>query len=433
MLRSLVGSEMCIRDSCIAYHRAAIYGSPGEIEAQAAQDGASDQLMKKEALMMHTYNVPIGYTWSKMGRAAVLVATAITFALVLVGSLIDVYSFEFEGATHFLKTRKLSLWSTATEISKTDDGFGIRMIQITFLLFGMIIPLMHLLSLAVLWLMPLTLHRQHILFVTTEVLNAWSALEVFVVSIIVALLELPTFAQFIIGDMCDIPNHMIKVMDHWDPPVNIGHGEDKCFDVKANLESGCWVLFGAFALAILIIQLITRSCAQAKDERLFAITHRVARDSTMSHIDPEALRESFEIEEDETCTQGCNRRNRECNHKVNVGFFNGLARVGMVELVPDDKRKKDDDAEDGTGEPQGQYASYEEYARKQSSQDSSEEPVAVQTHSTESEYDPETEPAEQMPASSVMTNDTGLMGTPRSQVDDLESAAFAATSGSFNS
>ena len=120
----------------------------------------------------------------------------------------------------------------------------------------------------------MSLPSQQRFFVLTEILNAWSALEVFVVSVIVALLELPTFAQFIIGDMCDIPNDLITTLDHSTPPAghandliwrmltNIGHGEDKCFDVKAVLEPGCWILFAAFMIAIIVIQLVTRSCAQ---------------------------------------------------------------------------------------------------------------------------------------------------------------------------
>ena len=39
--------------------------------------------------------------------------------------------------------------------------------------------------------------------VLTEVCNAWSALDVFCVSIAAALLEIQQFAAFIVGDACD--------------------------------------------------------------------------------------------------------------------------------------------------------------------------------------------------------------------------------------
>ena len=47
-------------------------------------------------------------------------------------------------------------------------------------------------------------------FVLAEVLNAWSALEVFVISIIAALLEISQFASFIVGDDCDPINKVIS-------------------------------------------------------------------------------------------------------------------------------------------------------------------------------------------------------------------------------
>ena len=47
----------------------------------------------------------------------------------------------------------------------------------------------------------LKIHSQ--LMVLTEVCNAWSALDVFCVSIAAALLEIQQFAAFIVGDACD--------------------------------------------------------------------------------------------------------------------------------------------------------------------------------------------------------------------------------------
>ena len=78
------------------------------------------------------------------------------------------------------------------------------------------------LSLLVLWVMPLTLKAQRKIFVLTEVTNAWSGLEVFVVSIIAALLEIETFAQFLVAPYCEDQygpngnniNDVIKVMNN---------------------------------------------------------------------------------------------------------------------------------------------------------------------------------------------------------------------------
>merc|ERR1711865_880722 len=215
----------------------------------------------------------------------------------------------------------------------------------------MIIPLMHMLSLAVLWVTPLSLPNQHRLFVLTEILNAWSALEVFVVSVIVALLELPTFAQFIIGDMCDIPNDLITTLDHSTPPAghandliwrmltNIGHGEDKCFDVKAVLEPGCWILFAAFLIAIVVIQLVTRSCAQAMDERLYRRTGRISRASGLDHV---VSGSETRLLEDEalTCRETCAARNKACTAATGVSFLKCMASTRLVTIDNEDTEEE---------------------------------------------------------------------------------------------
>lgn len=163
--------SLIVSHFCIMYHRNAVYGldASQEIEEQEEQGKG-----RRESLMYHEFSVPTSYSWSLFGRVTVFFIIAVTFCMILTGSVIDVYSFVFEGAAGFLGERSFSLYSTATAISKTGDtvNFGTRIIQVTFILFGMIIPLMHMLSLAVLWVTPLSLPTQHRLFVLTEVLNA---------------------------------------------------------------------------------------------------------------------------------------------------------------------------------------------------------------------------------------------------------------------
>ena len=213
---------------CIHYHRAVVVW--GACLDQSIKEGNEPT----ERLMSHHFQGVPFYRWTKRGRIVVISLLCSTFVLVLSGSVTNVFSFEFFGASSFLPIRKFSLWSLAMAINTWTGGssaeaFGILTIQVTFILFGMMVPLAHLVSLVVLWVMPLTLKNQNHLFVVTEVLNAWSALEVFVVSIICALLELPRFAQFVLGHKCDIVNDIVSAMDHNDPPVDVGHGEDKCF------------------------------------------------------------------------------------------------------------------------------------------------------------------------------------------------------------
>ncbi len=59
--------------------------------------------------------------------------------------------------------------------------------------------------------MRITLQRK--LFTVAEMLNAWSTIDVFVISIIAALLEIKQFAAFIIGDSCNVVNEWLVVID----------------------------------------------------------------------------------------------------------------------------------------------------------------------------------------------------------------------------
>lgn len=376
--------SLIVSHIAIMYHRAAVtedaWNDCDCLETDSISTDETDLktgLQSHQALMAHEFAVPVPYSWSKFGRFVVLLVILGTFGLILLGCTINVYSFEFEGLTSFLAPRSFSLYTTATEISKYDKSFGIRCIQLTFILFGMIVPLMHMISLAVLWIAPLSLRTQHKLFVTTEILNAWSALEVFVVSVVCALLELPTFAQFIIGGKCDIPNDIIYDMDHATPPVNIGHGEDLCFDVKANLESGCWVLFGAMLIGILVIQLVTRSAAQAMDERLYRATGRLSKGSGLEHVqgwNPDEEDEE-DTEEKDSCMVRCAARNKRCNHGVNVGFFKLLGAAQMVQVTDGELALVQDD----NPIKQEEYRSYEAYVERSSSASDSEDVAVVQS------------------------------------------------------
>jgi hypothetical protein len=102
--------------------------------------------------------------------------------------------------------------------------------------FGM--PFMLVCLLGYLLFVPLSLKMQQRMFTLVGVCNAWSALDVFVVSIIAALLEIQQFAAFVIGDACDgINAWLAKNMDEQ------LDGDDKCFDVIAKLKPVSYCFF----------------------------------------------------------------------------------------------------------------------------------------------------------------------------------------------
>ncbi len=75
---------------------------------------------------------------------------------------------------------------------KTPDpgSFGVFFLQISFFLFSIAIPLTFLIVLLILWIVPMKVHAQRSWFTFAEICNAWSAIEVFVLALIAAILEI---------------------------------------------------------------------------------------------------------------------------------------------------------------------------------------------------------------------------------------------------
>ena len=118
------------------------------------------------------------------------------------------------------------------------DSKTIRFTQIIYFLTIFVMPIATLIIVIILWLIPFPRKIQKFLYSISEILNAWSCLDVFVISIIAAVVEIGQFTEFIVGDKCDFINPFIKKYFY-----NTLNGHDTCFEVRAYLQSGCWILF----------------------------------------------------------------------------------------------------------------------------------------------------------------------------------------------
>jgi len=211
------------------------------------------------------YSRPIGVT-----LITLLLISSIS--LLVIGSYWISFDFQFQGLAAVALTylgepisnsySLITLGESIPSSSANPNSFGIRWIQATFFLFALAIPLTLLLFLLFLWLAPLSRNFQRKIYVITEILNAWAAIDVFVISIIAALLEISQFAQFIIGDRCDLINQILA--EYFNGSLN---GVDKCFDVVTKLDAGCWLLFGGCISYIISSVIVMRACRRALDNR----------------------------------------------------------------------------------------------------------------------------------------------------------------------
>jgi hypothetical protein len=143
---------------------------------------------------------------------------------------------------------------------------------VSYFAFALVMPLMFLAALLCLWVTPLKLKTQKTAVVLTEVLNAWNALDVFVVSIVAALMEIQQFAAFIVGENCDAINAALA--EFYDEELE---GDDKCFDVVATLKSDAWLLYIAAFMLIVAGLGVLGMCRTAVAERLDAAVPAVAQ------------------------------------------------------------------------------------------------------------------------------------------------------------
>jgi hypothetical protein len=172
-----------------------------------------------------------------LGQTMVVIILIVTAMFVVAGTFKNTMTFEFKGLVGLMLKDEadvaysfVSVGTSLPEHSGVPNDFSIRWLQASLFLFGQAMPFALLIATAVLWLMPLTLTAQRQMFVLSEVLNAWSALDVFCIAIAAALLEIQQFAAFIVGDSCDAINVILS--EYLDPVLD---GDDKCFDVIATL------------------------------------------------------------------------------------------------------------------------------------------------------------------------------------------------------
>jgi len=194
----------------------------------------------------------------QLGVAGLLL---LAIGLVFAGAYAQSFEFQYEGAAGLvMPTSSFSLVSVGNAVSGGgQNNFGIIFIQVCFITFAIGMPIAQLVVLFALWCCPLPLEQQRALHVTSEVFGAWSALDVFIVSIITALLELNQFAQFIVSSfgVSGVINELLaQYLQHLIPDGNC-----TMVEIITRLNMGCWLLFGAALIALVVGQLVTR-CAE---------------------------------------------------------------------------------------------------------------------------------------------------------------------------
>jgi hypothetical protein len=207
-----------------------------------------------------------------IGSRIVSIFLVLAGGLTVWGVAVPSFEFNFGGAVSILleylhmpvvqRFSVLSLGWNLPDASEFPDSIGSRWVQAVFFLFACVVPMLHVLLMLALWTVRMSKRMQRKCFLAAEILNAWSALEVFVFSIIAAILQIQQFVLFIVGDKCDLINRILA--EYFDQVL---HGDDQCFDVRATLQPGCWILFLAIVFLFIARNVVMHLCHIAISEQ----------------------------------------------------------------------------------------------------------------------------------------------------------------------
>ncbi|KAJ8602255.1 hypothetical protein CTAYLR_003634 [Chrysophaeum taylorii] len=237
--------------------------------------------------------------WTRYGVVAGLV---VTLVLVCVGSDINAFDFDIRGLAGLLMGNDSKEYYSMVSLGRKvpgsfkhphrPDAYSLSAVYFVYALaFPVILPPV----LLVLWLVPMSYESMSYFFRLCEVVNAWAALDVFMLAIIASITEISQFAQFMVGDKCDAINKILK--KYLNKQL---HGDDKCFDVVTQIHHGSWLLFAGAILSGFLSQFVLRCAHTALEERA-AREEAARRPAKHEALDATTVRDDKDVAR-ATCT-----------------------------------------------------------------------------------------------------------------------------------
>lgn len=182
-----------------------------------------------------SYLVTVAFT--PTGKLCMVTLFGLSTLMVLGGTFVSVIEFDFIGLTGYLMDEPVTSYSLVDiglkipVASGDPHSFGVLFIQIIYFVFGICMPLVFFILVTGLFICPFSLPTFRGVVVLTEVLNAWAALDVLVVSAVASVMEIRRFAQFMLGESCSEMNLILEAT--MDERLE---GNDSCFDVIASMK-----------------------------------------------------------------------------------------------------------------------------------------------------------------------------------------------------
>ena len=214
----------------------------------------------KESLRDHVFNVAgnVKRRFVITRQAALLLdaATLLLFILLMAGCTMPSFRMEVWGVVGVAmdfgregsRGESYSIFDVSGLImSQAESGnarsiLGLYWIALIFVICALFVPLLQCFCLSVMWSRPMTIMQQKKLVVINEIVSAWQYLEVYLIAIVVAVLQIGQISGFMVGDLC---NDLKATLDQLRAAGIIESRDAQCFYVHASVERGCYILLGA--------------------------------------------------------------------------------------------------------------------------------------------------------------------------------------------
>jgi hypothetical protein len=188
-----------------------------------------------------------------------------SMVLIVAAANVDAFEFVYTGLAGDLigvvdesqLVRRCSLLTIARELSHASEdapAFGILYQQMLYLLFALVFPLLVLIVALLLVTLQMSLFEFKVCFYALELGMAHASLDVFIVAIIAAVLQVNQFSQFLEKPFCDPLRRAVP-------------GLGNCFAVDTQLLPGTWMIVAAAGFFWCVVQFIQRVVERAVAER----------------------------------------------------------------------------------------------------------------------------------------------------------------------
>jgi len=203
-------------------------------------------------------------SFTMLGKCCITFLLLLTVCLLVAGANVSSFEFIYGGLVSVFMDNPKAEYSQiqiAEAVKDIGHDFPSYVLWGVYLFFSIFIPISHLICLLLLWLCPLSLAYQRRLMFLTHMHQAWGCLEVVVLSMFAALLELTQFVDFIEKEYCWAVDEMIT------PLLKNTDVQPLCIFVKSELLNGSWILLACALIYMLISQLVEHLAGRAIDER----------------------------------------------------------------------------------------------------------------------------------------------------------------------